>query len=199
MKSEKLKKMRRLSFILFHLSFSVALLSLTSCKDKKPEDKGIITTDYVAPAPTSPKTTAVNTVTDDVEWIEGRSYHVSITGHADNALPMVQDENGQKFIDNSISIEVTRQDSTVFFAHSFTKEFFTDWLSKDYREKAILTDINLLGAEGNVLKFVTSLNYPDGGDDESLDLLLQVDNMGNISIQPFTYNDRDDLDVIEQE
>ena len=68
-----------------------------------------------------------------------------------------------------------------------------------YCEKAILTGINLLGAEGNVLKFVASLNYPESGDDESLDLLLQIDNMGNTSIQPFTYNDRDDLDVRDQE
>ena len=191
--------MRRLSIIIYHLAFSVALLPLTSCKDKKQEEKPIITTDYVAPAPTAPKTTAVNPVTDNVEWIEGRSYHVNITGKADNTLPMVKDENGQQYIDNTVHVEVTRADSTVFYSHTYTKESFAEWLTKDYREKGILTGINLLGPEDNVLKFVASLNYPDGSDDESLDLLLQIDNMGNVNIQPFTYNDRDDLDVMEQE
>ena len=178
---------------------AAATLTLLSCKDKKQEEKSIITTDYVAPTPTAPKTTAVNTVVDDLEWIEGRHYHVLITGHSDKSLPMVQNENGQEFLDNTVNIEITRADSTVFFGHTYTKDSFADWLNKDYCEKAILTGINLLGAEGNVLKFVASLNYPESGDDESLDLLLQIDNMGNTSIQPFTYNDRDDLDVRDQE
>lgn len=181
------------------MTMAAAMLTLLSCKDKKPEDKGIIKTDYVAPKPTGPKATAVNSVTESIEWIEGRRYRVNINGHGEETLPMVQDENGQQYIDNAIRVEVTRADSTLFYGHTFTKESFTEWLNKDYRKNAILTDINFLEPEGNVLKFVVSLNYPEASDDEALDLLLLLDSQGNTSIKPFTYNERDDLEVIDQE
>jgi len=191
--------MKRLSFVIWHLTFSLALLTLLACKGKKTQDTEIIKTDYVAPKPTAPKTSSVDAVTDEVEWIEGRHYLVTIRGRADNTLPMVQDENGQKYIDNSVTIDVKRADSTTFFNHTYTTGAFAHWLSRDYQEKAILTGINLLGPDGNVMKFVVSLNYPESSDDESLDLLLQVDNMGNEDVSPFVYNDRDDLDMMEQE
>ena len=112
---------------------------------------------------------------------------------------MVENEYGQKFIDNAIRVDVTRADSTLFFKETFTKESFANWLNKDYREKAILTSISFFGIEGDLLTFIVSLNHPEASEDESLDLLLQIDRHGGTSIKPFTYNDRDDLDVREQE
>ncbi len=45
---------------------------------------------------------------------------------------------------------------------------------------------------------MVSLNLPDAGDDEATDLLMLIDRMGEVSIKPFTYNDRDDLAVSEE-
>ena len=191
--------MRRLSFVIYHLAFSVALLSLASCKEKKAEDNGIIKTDYEAPKPTSPKTTNVGTVSVPVQWVEGRQYYVTIIGKADSTLSMVENEYGQKFIDNTIRLDITRSDSTMFFSHMFTKESFAEWLNKDYREKAILTKMSYLDVENDLLTFVVSLNHPDAGEDESLDLLLQIDRHGGTSVKPFVYNEREDLDVMDEE
>ena len=171
---------------------------LAACKDKKTENTNIIRDDYVAPKPTGPKTSSVAAVSEEITWVEGRHYVVSITGKADEALPMVQDANGQKYVDNSISIEVTRADSTVFFGHTYTKEAFANWLTEDYRKKAILSTISYIGIDSERLQFVVSLNLPDAGDDEATDLLMQIDRMGEVSIKPFTYNDRDDLAVSEE-
>ena len=178
---------------------AAVLLSLASCKEKKAEDNGIIKTDYEAPKPTDPKATSVSTMSEEIEWVEGRHYYVTISGKADSTLSMVENEYGQKFIDNAIRVDVTRADSTLFFKETFTKESFANWLNKDYREKAILTSISFFGIEGDLLTFIVSLNHPEASEDESLDLLLQVDRHGGTSIKPFTYNDRDDLDVREQE
>ena len=178
---------------------AAALLSLASCKEKKAEDNGIIKTDYEAPKPTAPKATSVNTMNKEVEWVEGRHYYITIAGKADSTLSMVENEYGQKFIDNTICVNVTRSDSTVFFGHTFTKESFAEWLNKDYREKAILSNMSFFGVDGDLLTFIVSLNHPEAGEDESVDLMLQIDRHGNTSVKPFTYNDRDDLDVREQE
>lgn len=178
---------------------ATTVLSLTSCKEKKAEDNGIIKTDYEAPMPTAPKETSVSAMSEEVEWIDGRHYYVTIAGRPDSTLSMVENEYGQKFIDNAIRLDITRQDSTIFFGHTYTKEAFAEWLNKDYRERAILTRVSFFGVEGDLLTFIVSLNHPDAGEDESLDLLLQIDRHGNTSVKPFTYNDRDDLDVMNQE
>ena len=178
---------------------AATLLSLASCKEKKAADNGIIKTDYEAPKPTGPKSTSISTVNQEVEWVEGRHYYITIAGKADSTLSMVENEYGQKFIDNAIRVNVTRADSTVFFGHTFTKESFVEWLDKDYREKAILSSVSFFGVEDDLLTFIVSLNHPEASEDESLDLLLQIDRLGNTAVKPFTYNDRDDLDVRSQE
>lgn len=178
---------------------TATLLSLASCKEKKAEDNGIIKTDYEAPKPTEPKALNSDFYEQNVEWIDGKTYRVNIGRVAIPSLPKVKDANGQEYVDNTVLVEVTRADSTVFFKQIFEKKTFTEWLNKDYQEKAIMTGISFLETDGNKLKFIASLNYPDAGDDESLDLLLQLDSQGHVSISPFTYNDRDDLDVRGQE
>ena len=178
---------------------AATVLSLASCKEKKAADNGIIKTDYEAPKPTDPKATSVSTVSQEVEWVEGRHYYITIAGQADSTLSMVENEYGQKFIDNAIRLSVTRSDSTTFFEHTFTKESFAEWLNKDYHEKAILTNLSFLDIEDDMLTFIASLNHPEAGEDESVDLLLQIDRHGSTNVKPFTYNDRDDLDVMDQE
>ena len=108
---------------------AATVLSLASCKEKKAADNGIIKTDYEAPKPTDPKATSVSTVSQEVEWVEGRHYYITIAGQADSTLSMVENEYGQKFIDNAIRLSVTRSDSTTFFEHTFTKESFAEWLN----------------------------------------------------------------------
>ena len=174
------------------------MASLAACKEKKAESTNIIRDDYVAPKPTGPKSSSVTPMSEEITWVEGRHYVVSITGKADEALPMVQDANGQKYVDNSINIEISRADSTVFFDHTYTKEAFANWLTEDYRKKAILASISYIGIDSERLQFVVSLNLPDAGDDEATDLLMLIDRMGEVSIKPFTYNDRDDLEVTEE-
>lgn len=173
---------------------AATLLLLTACKEKKTVEADVIKTDYVAPKPKEPIAIAVGTVTEEVQWMEGRRYTVTIKGHAVDSLPMVQNANGQQYKDNSIRVEVARADGSIFFGRTFTKASFTEWLTSDYREKAILEGINFLGKDGARLMFIASLNYPDASDDEAVDLQMALDAQGGIAVKPFTYNDRDDLE-----
>jgi len=180
--------MRRLVLIL-----TVCLMAVAGCKDKKTDNSTIITTDYEVPKPTAPISMgAVNDV-QNVNWVDGRSYTVKIARHAVDSLPMVSNSNGQKYIDNSILLEVARADSSLFYSHRFTKASFANWLSPEYRDKAILQGMSFLQADSSALSFIAWLNYPDAGDDEAVELMLSIDPQRNISIQRFSYDDRDDL------
>ena len=184
------------------LLMAATLLTLTSCKEKKSENpEGHPYFQPNPPQPTDPKDTDISTVSQEIVWVEGRHYFVTIIGKADSTLSMVENEYGQKFIDNSIRLDITRADSTTFFSRTFTKDSFVDWLDKEHRnrEKAILTNMSFLDVNGDLLSFIVSLNDPEAGEDESADLLLQIDRHGGTSIKPFTYDDRDDLNVIEQQ
>ena len=53
--------------------------------------------------------------------------------------------------------------------------------------------MSFLQADSSALSFIAWLNYPDAGDDEAVELMLSIDPQRNISIQRFSYDDRDDL------
>ena len=94
-------------------------MAVAGCKDKKTDNSTIITTDYEVPKPTAPISMgAVNDV-QNVNWVDGRSYTVRIARQAVDSLPMVSNSNGQKYIDNSILLEVARADSSLFYSHRF--------------------------------------------------------------------------------
>ena len=176
-----------------------ALMLVTACGGRKSSDKDIITTDYVAPKPTKPIAMNGDVQNQQVEWVEGRTYQVSVSRTAADSLAMVTDELGQKYIDNMITVEVKRADESVFFHRSFTKQSFSAWLDSDYQKKAILQGIRFHGVEDNALVFVAWVNYPTSGDDEAVELRVAVDRLGDIAIKPFSEDEREDLQLQDEE
>jgi hypothetical protein len=169
------------------------LLTVAGCKDKKNEGTTIITTDYEAPKPTSPITMDSYSDTQDVEWVEGRRYTLEIDRRASDSLAAVTDANGQKYVDNTIQLKIVRGDGSVFFHRTFTKASFANWLGDEYRDTAILQGMRFLEVADGVLTFIVWLNNPGAGDDEAVELRMELDPQGEITTQRFTYDDRDDL------
>ena len=186
--------MKRLSWFLF-----AGLLAMTGCKDKKSEAPAIITTDYEAPKPTAPIEMQSYNDTREVEWVEGRRYTVQVTRQACDTLPVVTDIYGQEFIDNTIHVEVTRADGSVFYQHTFTKASFLNWLEDVYRKYAILQGLCFLQVDGDSLVFIVWLNNPRASEDEAVELRMELTRHGEIVTQRFTYDDRDDLLSSEEE
>ena len=178
---------------------AAVVVLLVACKDKKSANSEIITTDYEVPQPQSPIAMAGKTDTAAVEWVEGRRYMVKVTRAAVDSLPKVANAYGQQFIDNVVDIQVLRADSSVFFHRRFTKLSFANWLAGEYRKNGILEGVSFLRAEGDRLLFAAWINYPESGDDEAVDLQLSVSRLGEVKIEPFDENDRDDLKMMDQE
>ena len=156
----------------------MAVLAI-SCGKKK-ESKDIIVPTAEVVKPKAPISMQPYSQQQEVEWLD-KSYQVFINRVADDSLRMVQDETGQKFVDNRITLRVVRADGSVFFKKVFTKSTFDAQLDDDYRQTGILEGIVFDQIDGNNLVFAGSVSHPQT--DEYIPLVVTVSNFGNVTIK----------------
>ena len=156
----------------------MAVLAI-SCGKKK-ESKDIIVPTAEVVKPKSPISMQPYSQQQEVEWLD-KSYQVFINRVADDSLRMVQDETGQKFVDNRITLRVVRADGSVFFKKVFTKSTFDAQLDDDYRQTGILEGLVFDKVDGNNLVFAGSVSHPQT--DEYIPLVVTVSNFGTVSIK----------------
>ena len=154
-------------------------LIATSCSKKK-QSNDIIVSTVEEPKPQGPVRMQPYDQTSDVQWLR-KEYQVVINRVSDDELPMVEDETGQKFIDNRITVRVLRSDGSVFFSRVFTKSDFTAQLDDDYRATGILEGIVFDKTDGNNIIFAGSVSHPQT--DEYIPLVVSVTNFGEVSIR----------------
>ena len=167
-----MKKIQLLAVLL------MAVLAI-SCSKKK-ESKDIIVPTAEVVKPKAPISMQPYNQQQEVKWLD-KSYQVIINRVADDSLQMVQDETGQKFVDNRITLRVIRADGSVFFKKVFTKGNFDAQLDDDYRKTGILEGLVFDKVDGNNLVFAGSVSHPQT--DEYIPLVVTVSNFGNISIK----------------
>ena len=181
------------------LVLAACMMVLVACKEKKHTNDGIITTDYEMPKP-SEKPIAMPEQTNkaEVEW-QGSRYAIAIVRTPADSLSTVADEIGQQYIDNMVKIAVTRSDGLSFLTRTFTKSSFMEWLEDDYRRHTILEDITFFWVEDQELVFTAALNHPAASDDEAIVLRMSVNAQGQVSIDLYDDNQRDDLKMSDEE
>ena len=150
-----------------------------SCGKKK-ESKDIIVPSVEVVKPKAPISMQPYNQQQEVKWLD-KSYQVFIDRVADDSLRMVQDETGQKFVDNRITLRVIRADGSVFFKKVFTKSSFDAQLDDDYRQTGILEGLVFDKVDGNNLVFAGSVSHPQT--DEYIPLVVTVSNFGNVTIK----------------
>ncbi len=163
---------------IFQILPLAALLLLTGCSQKKKSDDIIATKPEVV-KPKAPIRMQEYRQTTDVVWL-GKNYQVEVSRVADDSLSMVKDENGQKFVDNRITIKVMRSDGSVFFSRTFTKAAFESYLNSDYSQTGILEGLVYDKAEGNNLFFAASVCHPQT--DEYIPFVVSLSNHGQVGI-----------------
>ena len=156
----------------------MAVLAI-SCGKKK-ESKDIIVPTAEVVKPKAPISMQPYSQQQEVAWLD-KSYQVFINRVADDSLRMVQDETGQKFVDNRITLRVIRADGSVFFKKVFTKSSFDAQLDDDYRQTGILEGLVFDKVDGNNLVFAGSVSHPHT--DEYIPLVVTVSNFGNVTIK----------------
>ena len=167
--------MKRIQF----LAVIMMALLVASCGKKK-QTEDIIVKPVETPAPQGPVSMQPYNQVTDVKWLD-RDYQVAINRVANDTLPTVTDENGQKFVDNTITVRVLRSDGSVFFSRSFTKTSFKEQLDDDYRHTGILEGIVFDKVDGNHLVLAGSVSHPQT--DEYIPIVMTISNFGDVSIR----------------
>ncbi len=159
-------------------------LGIVACRqkeEKKSED--IIAPKYEAPKPKAP--IKMQSYTQEMEFtVDGRKMKSVILRQADDSLKMVQDEIGQKFVDNRITVTVTREDGSIFYKSSFIKDTFCDYLTDTYRSDGILEGLVHDRVEGSNILFAASVCIPQT--DEYIPLEMTLGKGGSMSIKRAT-------------
>lgn len=166
-----------------HIIFvCLVVLFMVSC-GKKQESKNIIVQkpQVVQAAKKKEKMDPVS-YEKPIDWV-GSSYTVSIYRFPDEELPMVEDEYGNKYYDNRVTVKVTRKDGSEFFNRTFTKSDFSSCVDESFRRNGALLGLVFVEAKGDDLRFGGSVGSPDPLSDEYIPIVMWLNRMGTIRMQ----------------
>lgn len=128
----------------------------------------------------------------DTVRTEGKTYIYTVHREASDSLPVITDEDGNRYADNVYTLTIRSGEQTVF-NRRFTKKTFLSYLSRDFQQRGILDgmmcDKTLPG-----LRFAVSVSLPQS--DMMEPLLMQVDTQGGIVI---TRDERGDAELEDHE
>jgi hypothetical protein len=159
----------------------VLLAGTTACKNK-PKSEDIIVAKYVPEAIQAPIKLPTDNRTTSVKWLD-KNYVVTISRQASDSLAKIEDERGQQYVDNRVTVKVLRADESVFFKKVFTKEAFASYIDPAFRQKGILENIVFHEVDNQQLKFGVVVSRPEN-DDEFVPLDMWIDRNGGIMIKP---------------
>lgn len=165
-----------------HVIYLCAVVFLMASCGKKKESKNIIVSKkQETRAPAKKEKMEPVDYTWNVEW-GGSTYTVLVHRFPDESLPMVEDEYGNKYYDNRITIKVTRKDGSEFFNKTFTKNDFSHCLDDNFRKNGALLGLIFVESVGDDLKFGGSVGSPDPLSDEYIPLVMKLNRMGTIHV-----------------
>ncbi len=169
-----------------------ALLALATISCKEKEEKK----DIIVPAPVEKVKKGTQQMSEtkyesEEQWL-GKTYKIIIIRTPDKSLPQVNDENGNAYYDNTITLRIVREDGTDFVNKTYRKSDFAQHVeSSDYIKNGALLGIVFDEIKDNKLTFAASIGSPDVTSDEFVPLILTINNMGETSIKADTQMDRD--------
>lgn len=167
---------------IFLLLCLISLCAIVACSDKK-QSQTIITH-----KPKKEQARPVQKIGDYkdstfVTW-NNEVYKVVIIRKADNQLPIVKDDNGIKFYDNSITVKIAkRANGQVIFEHVFTKSDFAKYLDESFKQENVLQGVVFDEIEDNNLLLVGSVGAGDKSNDEFVPFKIKISKGGTMTIE----------------
>ena len=116
---------------------------------------------------------------DYTEILDGHQYQISIHRHSNPNLPIIKDELGQEYYDNSIDLTILR-DGKKFYSKTFTKDAFWDFLSETDRKNSMLQGLAFDQPNSEGLLFGAQIGLPDG--DGGPAFIVTISKKGTMSI-----------------
>ena len=89
----------------------------------------------------------------------GKEYHSTVVRRPDESLPKVTNEQGEKFVDNRITLTLTCGGKTVL-QRTFTKESFASLVDAKFMKYALLEGVVLDEPSQQGIVYAASVGYP---------------------------------------
>lgn len=159
----------------------VAAVLTTGCtsqsKQAREEERLLAVRDSIARAH-EPQRMQPSDATERFEY-RGKKYEAVVTRRPDEALPMLKNEEGEVFVDNRITLRISREGKQLV-NRTFTKSDFAPYVEAGFLKHALLEGIvfNETAPEG--IRFAASVGYPQS--DLYVPLRLTVSADGKLSI-----------------
>ena len=109
-----------------------------------------------------------------------REYQSNVVRRPDNNLPMVSNEQGQKYVDNRITLTL-REGGRLVVSKEFTKNDFLSFLDAGFQRHAILEGLVFDKVEGRNILYAASVAYPES--DLYVPFQITVTPTGSINIE----------------
>lgn len=128
----------------------------------------------------------------DTVQVGSHSYLYSIHREADKNLPVVSDDMGDRYYDNTYHLSVSR-DGKQFFSQTYTKSAFADRLSRDFRKYGILDGFRFRKVEEGLLYFSVCVSFPESDMSAPFVLVISSDGSSSIQVDESLDGEEDDL------
>ena len=191
--------MRRIMIRMLFYTFFVSTLTIlqVGCVKKK-DTNNIITHKEEKKRPKPIQKVGDFSQTRVVSWL-GHNVKITTERLADKDLSLVQDENGNKYYDNKITLKIQRSDGSIFLERVFYKSDFSKFIDTSADKTTALLGVVFDRINGDHLLFAASVGSPDNMSDEFIPLVLKVSKSGSLSIYKDTQMDTNDGSIQKSE
>lgn len=90
----------------------------------------------------------------------GKDYHISIHRTPCDSLKLVNDQTGESFADNEITLVITRNNGEKVFSKTFTKRSFGSVVDENFLSKSVLEGMVYDKVSDNGIVLAASVCYP---------------------------------------
>ena len=148
--------------MLLYISISLVLLVLVSCNNrtsKRDPDNYVVESikeDVISNEIHQLQTISSSSSAD----FKGSTYDMKVVRRPDNTLPVVTDAQGQKYYDNTITLEISTG-GKLFVNKIFNKNTFASYLDSEFIQHAILEGLVFDKVTDYGLMFAASVSYPE--------------------------------------
>ena len=184
--------------MLFYTFFVSTLTILQVGCVKKKDTNNIITHKEEKKRPKPIQKVGDFSQTRVVSWL-GHNVKITTERLADKDLSLVQDENGNKYYDNKITLKIQRSDGSIFLERVFYKSDFSKFTDTSADKTTALLGVVFDRINGDHLLFAASVGSPDNMSDEFIPLVLKVSKSGSLSIYKDTQMDTNDGSIQKSE
>lgn len=184
--------------MLFYTFFVSTLTILQVGCVKKKDTNNIITHKEEKKRPKPIQKVGDFSQTRVVSWL-GHNVKITTERLADKDLSLVQDENGNKYYDNKITLKIQRSDGSIFLERVFYKSDFSKFIDISADKTTALLGVVFDRINGDHLLFAASVGSPDNMSDEFIPLVLKVSKSGSLSIYKDTQMDTNDGSIQKSE